>query len=97
MIKAAIFSLDGTLVDSVDYHTEAWVKTFQEYGYDFPYNELREQIGKGSEFIVRELLPVKEAEELESDLAGYRKKYYQDNLLEKVEPFPKVKELFEAI
>lgn len=97
MIKAIIFDLDGTLVDSVDYHTEAWVKAFQEYGYDFPYDRLREQIGKGSEFIIGELLPEEEAEKLESDIAGYRKQYYQENLLEKVKPFPKVRELFEKI
>ena len=97
MIKAIIFDLDGTLVDSVDYHTEAWVKAFQKYGYDFPFDKLRQQIGKGSEFIIGELLSTEEAEKLESDIAGYRKEYYQENLLEKVQPFSKVKELFEAI
>ena len=96
-IKAIVFDLDGTLVDSVDYHTEAWVKAFQEYGYDFSFDRLREQIGKGSEYIIGELLSSDEAEKLESQIAGYRKQYYQDNLLEKVRPFPKVKELFEAI
>ena len=97
MIKAIIFDLDGTLVDSVDYHTEAWVKAFQEYGYDFSFDRLREQIGKGSEFIIEELLAPDEAQKLESDIATYRKKYYQDNLLEQVKPFPKVKELFQKI
>ena len=97
MIKAIIFDLDGTLVDSVDYHTEAWVKAFQKYGYDFSFAQLRKQIGKGSEFIIGELLDSEEAEKLESDIAGYRKKYYQDNLLEKVQPFPQVKELFAKI
>ncbi len=97
MIKAIIFDLDGTLVDSVDYHTQAWVKAFQEYGYDFAFDRLREQIGKGSEYIIGELLDSDEAEKLESDIAEYRKKYYQDNLLEKVQPFPQVKELFKAI
>ena len=97
MIKAIIFDLDGTLVDSVDYHTEAWVKAFQKYGYDFSFDRLREQIGKGSEFIIGELLPEEEAEKLESDIAGYRKQYYQENLLEKVKPFPKVRELLEKI
>ncbi|MEL7420395.1 MAG: HAD family hydrolase [Cyanobacteria bacterium J06555_3] len=97
MIEAIIFDLDGTLVDSVDYHAEAWVKAFQEYGYDFPYDRLRRQIGKGSEFIIGELLPEDEAKKLESDVAGYRKQYYQENLLEKVKPFPKVKELFATI
>ena len=97
MIKAIIFDLDGTLVDSVDYHTEAWVKAFQKYGYDFSFAKLRQQIGKGSEYIVGDLLPPKEAEKLESDIAQYRKKYYQNNLLKKVKSFPKVKELFQKI
>ena len=97
MIKAIIFDLDGTLVDSVKYHAEAWVKAFQKYGYDFSHETLSQQIGKGSEYIVGELLSSEEAEKLHSDIAGYRKQYYQDNLLEKVKPFPKVKELFETI
>ena len=97
MIKAIIFDLDGTLVDSVKYHAQAWVKAFQKYGYDFSQEELSQQIGKGSEYIVGELLSSEEAEKLHSDIAQYRKQYYQDNLLEKVQPFPKVKELFETI
>ena len=97
MIKAIIFDSDGTLVDSVEYHAEAWVKAFKEYGYDFSHETLSQQIGKGSEFIVGDLLSSEEAEKLHSDIAQYRKQYYQDNLLEKVRPFPKVKELFEAI
>ena len=97
MVKAIVFDLDGTLVDSVDYHTEAWVKAFEKYGYNFPFDKLREQIGKGSEFIIGELLPTEEAQKLESDIAGYRKQYYQENLLSKVQPFPQVKELFQKI
>ena len=97
MIKAIIFDVDGTLVDSVDYHAEAWVKAFQEYGYNFGKDKLRQQIGKGSSFIIGELLSSSEAEKLESDISQYRKQYYQDNLLEKVQPFDKVRELFAAI
>lgn len=97
MIKAIIFDLDGTLVDSVKYHAKAWVKAFKEYGYDFSQETLSQQIGKGSEFIVGEMLSSEEAEKLHSDIAEYRKQYYQDNLLEKVQPFPKVKELFKTI
>lgn len=97
MIKAIIFDLDGTLVDSVDYHAEAWVKAFGKYGYDFPFEKLRQQIGKGSDFIVGDLLSKDEAKKLHSDIAQYRKEYYQANLLSKVQPFPQVKQLFETI
>lgn len=97
MIKAIIFDLDGTLIDSVDYHAEAWVKAFKKYGYDFSFDKLREQIGKDGEFIINELLPAKEAKELGTDIEEYHDKYYQENFLEQVKPFPKVKELFEAV
>ncbi len=97
MIKAIIFDLDGTLVDSVDYHTEAWVKALAKYGYDFPFEKLRQQIGKGSSYIIQDLLPTAEAKNLASDINQYRKQYYQNNLLAKVQPFPQVKQLFETL
>jgi HAD superfamily hydrolase (TIGR01509 family) len=97
MIKAIIFDLDGTLVDSVDYHTEAWVKAFEKHGYDFSFDRLRQQIGKGGENIVGDLLPADEAEKYKSDIDGYRQKYYRDNFLPKVRAFPQVKNLFQAI
>ena len=97
MIKAIIFDIDGTLVDSVDYHAKAWVKAFQKYDRDLPFEEVREQIGKDSDLLISDLLPEEEAQKLQSDLTNYHDKYYQENFLEKVEPFPQVKELFAAV
>jgi Haloacid dehalogenase-like hydrolase len=47
MIKAVIFDVDGTLVDSVDLHARAWQETFREFGKHIPFQEIRMQIGKG--------------------------------------------------
>ena len=49
MLRAAIFDLDGTLVDSNDSHAEGWAETFRHFGKEFPYKELRSQIGKGGD------------------------------------------------
>ncbi|MCA1660558.1 MAG: HAD family phosphatase, partial [Verrucomicrobiaceae bacterium] len=48
MIRAAIFDLDGTLVDSNELHVRAWQETFRHFGTEIPLERLREQIGKGA-------------------------------------------------
>jgi len=51
---AAIFDVDGTLVDSVDFHAEAWQRAFAAFGFDFDVVKIRSQIGKGGD----QLMPV---------------------------------------
>ena len=54
MIRAVVFDVDGTLVDSVDLHARAWQEAFAHFGRQIPYEEVRHQIGKGGD----QLLPV---------------------------------------
>ena len=97
MIRAAIFDLDGTLVDSNELHAVAWQETFRHFGKEIPLERLAEQIGKGGD----QYLPVfldeiemlkfaEEADKLHGEI--FKKKY-----LPKVRPFPKVRELFERL
>jgi HAD superfamily hydrolase (TIGR01549 family) len=97
MLEAVIFDIDGTLVDSVDLHAQAWVKAFEKYGYQIPFEQLRQQIGKGSEYIIPEFISQEKFEKLGSKIADYRKEYYQENLLSQAKPFEKVPELFERL
>ena len=97
MFKAVIFDVDGTLVDSVDLHAQAWVEALKQQGYEFPHEQLRKQIGKGGEYILEELLSQKDVEKLGDDISNYRKKFYQENLLYQARPFEQVKELFERL
>ncbi|HLX38292.1 MAG TPA: HAD family phosphatase, partial [Candidatus Binataceae bacterium] len=54
MIKAVIFDIDGTLLDTVDLHARAWQEAFRHFGHEFPFEQVRSQIGKGGD----QLLPV---------------------------------------
>ncbi len=47
MIKGLISDVDGTLVDSNDYHADAWLEAFRAFGIDPTWYAVREQIGKG--------------------------------------------------
>ena len=47
MIKAVIFDIDGTLVDSVDLHACAWKKAFKRFGRDVPIEQVRHKLEKG--------------------------------------------------
>ena len=52
--SAVIFDVDGTLVDSVDFHAEAWQRTFSAFAFEFDLIKVRDQIGKGGD----RLMPV---------------------------------------
>ena len=57
---AFIFDIDGTLVDSNEFHVDAWDRTFRYFGKQFPREALRAQIGKGSDQYLPEFLTPEE-------------------------------------
>ena len=53
MISAVIFDVDGTLVDSNEFHVAAWEKAFRHFGKEFPREKLHQNIGKGAEAAIK--------------------------------------------
>ena len=97
MIKAVIFDIDGTLVDSVDLHAQAWKETFKEYGKNVPYEQVRHQIGKGGDQLLPVFFSREELEEFGKEMEEHRSKLFKREYMPRVRPFPKVRELFERI
>jgi HAD superfamily hydrolase (TIGR01509 family) len=56
-IKAILFDIDGTLVDSNDFHISAWQQAFGQLGYSFSHSVLHDQMGKGADTLIPTLLP----------------------------------------
>jgi HAD superfamily hydrolase (TIGR01549 family) len=94
MIKAVIFDIDGTLVDSVDLHAQAWKETFKQYGKDVPYQQVRHQIGKGGDQLMPVFFSQEELDEFGEEMEEYRGKIYKRDYLPRVRAFPEVRELF---
>ena len=97
MIRGVIFDLDGTLVDSNDLHAEAWQETFRHYGKEFPYEDLRRQIGNGGDQYLPVFLSPGEIQEIGPEVEKFRGDLFKRKYLERVKPFPKVRELFETL
>jgi HAD superfamily hydrolase (TIGR01549 family) len=94
MIKAVIFDIDGTLVDSVDLHAQAWKEAFKHFGKDVPYQQVRHQIGKGGDQLMPVFFSKEELEEFGEEMEEYRGKIYKRDYLPRVRAFPLVRELF---
>ncbi len=97
MIRAVIFDLDGTVVDSNELHVDAWDETFRKYGKQFPRQELHRQIGKGGDQYLPVFLDEREMHEIGKEVEAFRSDLFKRNYLARVKPFPKVKELFQRI
>ena len=97
MIRAAIFDLDGTLVDSNELHVQAWQETFRHFGKEIPLKELRRQIGKGGDQYLPEFLTEREMREFGKQADEFRGEIFKKKYLARVRPFPRVRELFERL
>jgi HAD superfamily hydrolase (TIGR01549 family) len=97
MIKAVIFDIDGTLIDSVDLHARAWHESFKKFGRDVPYEEVRHQIGKGGDQLMPVFFSKEELDQFGKDLEQYRGELYKREYLPRVRSWPRVRDLFEHI
>ncbi len=97
VIKAVIFDIDGTLVDSVDLHARAWQEAFEHFGKKVPFEKVRYQIGKGGDQLMPVFFSKEELEKFGEELEKYRGDLYKREYLPRVAAFPSVRELFERI
>lgn len=97
MLKAVIFDVDGTLIDSVDIHAQAWVDAFQEFGHDIKFDAVRGQIGKGGDQLMPVFLSKEELDAKGDKLNERRGEILKERYLPKIKPFADVRALFERI
>lgn len=96
-VRAALFDVDGTLIDSNDFHAEAWRWTFAEFGQDIPFDRVRSQIGKGSDNLMPALLPPDFLAGNGPELESFRAELFEREYVDRIRPFPGVCDLFRRV
>jgi HAD superfamily hydrolase (TIGR01509 family) len=97
MLVAVIFDVDGTLLDSVDFHARAWQETFAENGIHATFDQVRSQIGKGSDQLMPVFLPPDRLKNEGERIKEERNERFKKEYLPRVRPFPKVRELIQRL
>lgn len=93
MPKAAIFDLDGTLLDSVDLHALAWHEAMVTFGHDVSFEQARSQIGKGGDKLIPFFLSEDEQHDHGKRMENWRSERFKSKYLPLVRPFSAVPDL----
>ncbi|MCJ2143655.1 HAD family hydrolase [Methylobacterium sp. E-066] len=96
-MRAVIFDIDGTLLDSVDLHARAWVEAFAHFGVETDEAKVRSQIGKGGDELMPVFLPKERIAREGKEIESFRSELFKTKYLSKVRPFPVVRPLFDRI
>jgi HAD superfamily hydrolase (TIGR01549 family) len=97
MPKAAIFDLDGTLIDSVDLHALAWHEAMAKFGHDVSFEQARSQIGKGGDKLIPVFLSAEEQRDHGQELEAWRGERFKAKYLPLVRPFSAVPDLLRCV
>ncbi len=97
MPKAAIFDIDGTLVDSVDLHASAWQDAFEKFGHQVSFEQARSQIGKGGDQLLPVFLTKAEQEDHGEEMEAWRGERFREHYLPMVRPFSAVPDLLARV
>ena len=85
MTRAVLFDVDGTLVDTVGFHAEAWSRTCAEFGFDVSVDAVREQIGKGGDLLLPALIGAAAAAERQEAMEQRRGQLFTAEYLDRAQ------------
>lgn len=86
-IRAVLFDIDGTLLESNDAHAHAWVEALRGHGHDVPYERVRSKIGMGGDKILAELIQIDDESTLGKAIKNSRAHIMKASYLPDLGPF----------
>jgi phosphoglycolate phosphatase-like HAD superfamily hydrolase len=95
--QAAIFDVDGTLLDSVDLHALAWHEAMVKFGHDVGFEQARGQIGKGGDKLIPHFLSEDAQRDHGKEMEEWRGNRFKSEYLPLVRPFSAVPDLLRRV
>ena len=92
-IRGVILDVDGTLVDSNDAHTRAWIEALAEDGVQVEYEKVRRLIGMGGDKLLPEASGIEKDSEQGERIGQRRRKIFTKRYLPYLKPFPRTRDL----
>jgi HAD superfamily hydrolase (TIGR01549 family) len=96
-LKAVLFDVDGTLVNSNDAHAEAWVRAFAEHGIDVSFDAVRRSIGMGGDKLMPRVSHLTEDSEKGRQIAERRKHIFKHEFMPRLQAFRDADRLVSAV
>ena len=95
-LRAALFDIDGTLIDSNEAHAQAWTEALRDHGLAVSETRVRALIGKGADKLLPEVAGI-EADSTRGREIATRKGALFAALLPDLTPTPGARELLEYL
>jgi HAD superfamily hydrolase (TIGR01509 family) len=86
-LKAVLFDVDGTLVDSNDAHAHAWVRAFAEHGVTVDFAAVRRCIGMGGDKLMPVVSGIEEESPQGEAISGRRGEIFKQHFVPGLKPF----------
>jgi phosphoglycolate phosphatase-like HAD superfamily hydrolase len=96
-VKAFILDVDGTLLDSVPSHIDAWAKTFELHGYFVERDTIHRFVGMGSDKMIPRLTGLSSDDPKVKAITAMKTEIYDTQYLPHVRPFPGVQRLIHEL
>ena len=97
MVKAVLFDVDGTLIDSNDAHADAWVRAFADHDVTVDRDHVRRCIGMGGDKLMPDVSGIREASTQGRAIAARRGEVFTSTFLPALQPFRDAARLVAAI
>lgn len=95
LIAAALFDVDGTLVDSNYLHAVTWWQAFLQAGHEVPMARIHRAIGMGSDQLLDKLLPASRERDADGEIRAAHSALYA-TCWSRLRPLPGAAELLRA-